>query len=152
MGERGRSRLLTVALVVYLAVVAWGTLGPQPGEEIDRVAHQAKAAERAMSGEPAAPAAAEPRFAGLSGEDVGNIAMFVPFGLLVPLRFRRWRWWTLPAGVAISGAIELTQLALLPHRSPEWTDVRWNSLGVLVGVGLWAVGAGVLRLPDLTRG
>lgn len=143
----GSDRLLTVVLAAYLLVVAWGTLGPAPDEEIDRVATGAKAAGRVVTGEnvPAdergAASPSSPRFGDLSGEEVGNVAMFVPFGVLVPLRFRRWRWWTVPAGVALSGLIELTQLVVLSHRSAEWRDMGWNSLGALVGFALWGLGA-----------
>jgi len=140
----GRPRDVIVGglLVAYLAVVAWGTLGPSAGDEIDRAARRAKAAGRVVAGDRAATSADvdRPRFAGLTGEEAGNVALFVPFGVLVPVVFRRWRWWTVPAGFAASGLIELTQLVVLSHRSPEWADVGWNGFGTVVGFVVWLAG------------
>lgn len=142
---RPRDLVVGALFVAYLAVVAWGTLGPSPGEEIDRAARRAKAAERVVVGDrgPSSADMDRPRFAGLTGEEVGNVAMFVPFGVLAPVAFRRWRWWTVPAGVALSGLIELTQLAVLSHRSPQWADVGWNGLGTVIGFSLWLGGSWV---------
>ena len=132
---------------MYLAVVAWGTLGPAPGEEVGRAARTAKVAQRAVSGTSTdAPVPDRPRFAGLSGEEAGNIALFVPFGVLAPIVLRRWWWATVPAGVGLSLAIETVQLALLDHRSPQWVDVRWNSTGALIGFVGWLVAAAVWRV------
>jgi glycopeptide antibiotics resistance protein len=142
-------RLLTLALVVYLAVVAWGTLGPDPGSEVNAVGRQVKSVEVVVRGEsspaPSTPAAraakASPRFGRLSSEDLGNILLFVPFGVLVPLRFRWLRWWTVPLGCALSGAIELTQLLVLTHRSAQWRDWQWNTVGAAVGFALFLLGS-----------
>jgi VanZ family protein len=110
-------RILTLALVVYLAVVAWGTLGPNPGSQVNAVVRQVK-----------------------SAEDVGNIMLFVPFGLLVPLRFDRLKWWTVPLGSALSGAIELTQLLVVTHRTAQWSDWVWNTTGAALGFALFVLG------------
>lgn len=82
---------------------------------------------------------------GLSSEDVGNIVMFVPFGVLFPARWPRWRRWTIPGGVALSAGIELTQLLFLSWRSPSLIDIRWNSLGAVLGFSLWLGGRAILR-------
>jgi hypothetical protein len=133
-------------LVVYLAVVAWGTLGPDPGNQVNAVGRQVKSAEEVVRGE-AAPAATKasksPRFGRLSSEDLGNIMLFVPFGLLVPWRFRWLKWWTVPLGSALSGAIELTQLLVLTHRTAQWCDWVWNSVGAVVGFALFLAGSWV---------
>ncbi|QEW02884.1 VanZ family protein [Microbacterium lushaniae] len=64
-----------------------------------------------------------------------NTAMFVPLGaalaLLLPLRG-----WPLAvaAGFGVSVAVEYLQAAI-PGRVPDATDVVWNTVGALVGVG-----------------
>jgi hypothetical protein len=127
-------------LVVYLAVVAWGTLGPDPGNQVDAVGRQVKSAEDVVRGDPA-PASKSPRFGRLSSEDLGNIMLFVPFGLLVPWRFGWLRWWTVVLGSALSGAIELAQLLVLTHRTAQWSDWVWNSVGAVAGFGLFLAGS-----------
>lgn len=156
------NRILTLVLAGYLALVAWGTLGPSPGEDIERVADRAKAAQRAVSGDtgqsreraggPAPPQASRARFAGLTGEEAANIVMFVPFGLLVPMRWPRWWWATVPAGIALSALIELVQLTVLTHRSPQWADIGWNGTGAAVGFALWGLGTALWRRLATPRG
>ena len=138
-------RLLTLALVVYLAVVAWGTLGPDPGDNVNTVGRGVKTAEDVVRGEASPSPHAAPRFGRLSSEDVGNILLFVPFGVLVPWRFGWLRRWTVPMGVALSGSIELTQLLVVTHRSAQWSDLVWNSTGAAFGFVLFALGARALR-------
>lgn len=140
------NRILTLVLAAYLALVAWGTLGPSPGEDIERVADRAKAAQRAVSGDTGqAREASRARFAGLTGEEAANVVMFVPFGLLVPMRLPR-RWWvTVPAGIALSALIELVQLTVLTHRSPQWVDIGWNGTGAAIGFALWGLGTALWR-------
>jgi len=65
-------------------------------------------------------------------EAVANVVMFVPLGLLLPWA-AGWRpWRAVPAGLALSTAIELTQIAL-PERVPTVQDVVMNTLGAAVG-------------------
>lgn len=67
-------------------------------------------------------------------EFVSNIAMFVPLGALGVLAFPRVRWWSIPiAAVAVSGAIELVQLALISERNASVLDIVANTGGALVG-------------------
>lgn len=142
----GGRRALDVALAVYLAVVAWGVFGPSPGDQLDEAGDRIRQVEAEVrdvadggGGGSTGDGDEDRLFEGVSAEDVGNVAMFVPLGVLFPLRWRRWAWWTVPAGIALSGAIELTQLVLLSWRSPDLTDVRFNSLGAVVGFVLWLV-------------
>lgn len=68
---------------------------------------------------------------------VGNILMFAPIGLCVPLLWRRMRGFfriTL-LGIAVSCGIELLQVLML--RSVDIDDVILNSLGVLLGYLLY---------------
>ena len=75
---------------------------------------------------------------------VGNIAAFVPIGLLAPVGWERWRLWmaTLALGVGISFGIELSQLAIsvaigVPYRHADVDDVILNGLGTAIGYGTW---------------
>jgi glycopeptide antibiotics resistance protein len=65
----------------------------------------------------------------------GNVALFLPFGFLLPLLAPRMdRWWrTVGAGFALSAAIELTQLAFPGLRRPDVNDVLMNTLGAALG-------------------
>lgn len=68
---------------------------------------------------------------------VGNILMFAPIGVCVPLLWRRMRGFfriTL-LGIAVSCGIELLQILTL--RSVDIDDVILNSLGVLLGYLLY---------------
>ena len=71
---------------------------------------------------------------------IGNIAAFVPLGILLPMVFRsRWSLAVVIVGaVGLSAAIELGQLAIsvwlgFAYRSTDIDDVILNSLGALVG-------------------
>ncbi|MGI5894586.1 MAG: VanZ family protein [Candidatus Merdivicinus sp.] len=68
---------------------------------------------------------------------LGNIAVFVPLGFFPPLLWRKFqKWWkVLLFGCGISVLIELTQL-LLP-RGTDVDDIWLNTLGALVGYGVW---------------
>ena len=148
-----RRRWLDVVFAVYVAVVAFGVFGPSPGEALDQAGQGARrldAEVRSMvpggqSGSSSTPAPTRDLVRGLSSEDVCYIVMFMPFGVLFPTRWPRWRWWTIPAGVALSAGIELTQLLFLSWRSPSPIDIRWNSLGAVLGFSLWHAGRAVLR-------
>jgi glycopeptide antibiotics resistance protein len=115
---------------------------------VNAVGRGVKTAEEAVRGEGTPAPAASPRFGRLSSEDLGNILLFVPFGVLVPWRFRRLRWWTVPLGIALSGTIELTQLLVVTHRSAQWSDLVWNSVGAVVGFALFVVGSLLWRSLD----
>lgn len=113
-------RWLELGFALYLAVVAFGVFGPNPGRHV---------------------------IAGLDALDVANVVMFVPFGVLFPTFRPRWRRWTIPAGVALSASIELTQLVFLSWRTASLTDVCLNSFGAVLGFALWLGGRAVRRRP-----
>ncbi|WP_308121782.1 VanZ family protein [Actinotalea ferrariae] len=73
-------------------------------------------------------------------EALANVAMLVPFGVLVPLAGLRRTWLAVPLGCAFSIAIELAQLAFWPTRVATVQDVVMNTLGAAVGVGLLTLG------------
>jgi len=147
---------LRLVFAVYVVVVAFGVFGPNPGDEVNRVGDGLRQVEgEVRSAVPGSdPATDTPvgrrhgdwLFGDLTAEDVGNIAMFMPFGVQFPLLWPRWRWWTVPAGVTVSALVELVQLGFLSWRDPSVGDVRWNGLGAVVGFALWLAGASWWRL------
>lgn len=77
----------------------------------------------------------------------GNVLLFAPFGVLLPLlvpAVRRW-WQALAVGVGVSLLIELYQLAWPAMREASVTDVLMNALGTLLGFA-------ALRLTGYRRG
>lgn len=81
----------------------------------------------------------EPAVAGL--EFLANIALFVPFGVLVRTAFPNTTGpVVLVGGFALSVGIELVQIAI-PSRVPAVSDVIANTIGVGVGVGIVVLGS-----------
>lgn len=127
--------------------MAFGVFGPSPGEEVEQAGAELRKVEQGLrsaasggstgNGSGGQGQSGEWIFGDLAAEEVGNVAMFVPLGALFPLLWPRRRWLTVPAGVALSGFIELVQLVFLSWRSPSLADVGWNSLGVVIGFVLW---------------
>lgn len=76
---------------------------------------------------------------GLIRQNALNVLMFVPIGLLFGLSFRSAKWWhALLVGFSLSFSIELLQYLL--HRGfAEFDDVFHNTLGCLVGFGIYVV-------------
>ena len=120
-------RILQIITVCYLGVVGWITLGPQPLDErgvgilrgVLRVLARSDLTRWITYG---------------VVEFTANIAMFVPVGLLFLLLAGRRHWWlALAGGVALTCAIEFTQL-FLPGRFSDVRDILANSLGALLGV------------------
>lgn len=87
---------------------------------------------------------------GLIRQNALNVLMFVPVGLLFGLSFRSAKWWhALLVGLALSFSIELLQYLL--HRGfAEFDDVFHNTLGCLVGLGIYVVRKRCLA--GITRG
>lgn len=71
-------------------------------------------------------------------EKLANVAMFVPFGLLVALQMGRRRWWVgWVVGAAFTCLIEGTQATLLsPTRYGTISDLITNTLGAGIGAVL----------------
>ena len=68
---------------------------------------------------------------------VGNVLLFLPLGLLMPVLWRRERLRdALLAGLALSLGIEVVQLVL--GRFLDVQDLLLNVLGAGLGWGLWA--------------
>lgn len=63
-----------------------------------------------------------------------NIALFVPFGVLLALLLARRRYLVLPIAFLASLLIESVQAVLLPGRTPSVLDIVANTAGVCVGL------------------
>jgi glycopeptide antibiotics resistance protein len=119
--------ILTVVTFVYLGVVGWITLGPQP---FDEGSDSFVWGLLALFG----------RFSFTEWitystlEFWSNVAMFVPVGLFFLLLLGRRRWWlAIVLGVALTCGIEFVQ-QFLPDRVSDPRDILANSVGALVGV------------------
>jgi len=127
-----RRRALTWALAAYTVVVAvvlgWRTPTTPVVDTLSVVSElvQAIGAEAWLT---------DPRI-----EFLANIALFVPFGLLLAavLRPTRW-WWAVVAGFGYSITAEIAQAIWRPQRSGTVSDVVANTLGTLLGAVVTAL-------------
>jgi glycopeptide antibiotics resistance protein len=116
-------------LLIYVVALAWVTLRPRPSSfqppaewipfnNIINVLREG----RSVSYEDA-------------GQLLGNIALFVPFGWLVPMLWPRLRsfWMIVILAAATSLAIEVAQWLFLFGRQSSVDDVILNTVGALVG-------------------
>jgi len=72
-------------------------------------------------------------------ENIMNTLLFVPLGLLLSLSYHTPKWWkVLLIGVSISVSIEVLQFFLRRGFS-EVDDVMHNSLGCMIGFGLYTL-------------
>lgn len=83
-------------------------------------------------------------------EFTANIALFIPFGVIVALRLPRRRWMlTVVIAAAVSSAVELAQGVFLPARFPALSDIIANTAGGFIGALLvlfvWSLRRGRLR-------
>jgi VanZ family protein len=109
--------LVALALIVFLPARDAGRVTGIVGWAADLVA---------MWGVPREPAA-------IAFEFVANIALFVPFGLLVSAAAPRWSPWAIIGlGCLVSITIELGQLGI-PSRVPTVSDVIANTAGAALG-------------------
>jgi glycopeptide antibiotics resistance protein len=119
--------LLTVLTALYLAVVGWMTLGPQPTGVV-----RASGVLRLLVLLQEHPSLAWIHYSTI--EFWANVAMFAPIGMLLLLLLGRRRWWAAVLGGALlSAAIETAQL-VIPGRVSDVRDLLANSLGALLGV------------------
>ena len=68
----------------------------------------------------------------------GNVAMFIPTGIMLPIIYRRLNslWKAAAAGALISLCIEILQLPF-PSRASDIDDLIGNTIGVVVGYGIY---------------
>ena len=71
---------------------------------------------------------------------VGNFAMFIPTGIVLPVVYRKLHcfWKAVAVGALISLCIEILQLPF-PSRASDVDDLILNTLGVAAGYGIYAV-------------
>ena len=69
---------------------------------------------------------------------LGNVAMFVPFGVFLPVNWPRLQraWKAIPVGLLSIILVEITQLLTLRGRC-DVDDVLLNMMGIILGYGLW---------------
>ncbi len=82
----------------------------------------------------------------------GNVALFLPLGLLLPIVWRsvfRRLIPTLLTGLVLSSAIEIVQATVISGRVATTDDVILNVLGIIVGWLLWRVLARTLNPTSL---
>ena len=128
-----RSRALTAVRVTfgcYLAVLGWLVFSPQPSDDSAFGWVRRTVAWLAGHGVPVTFPVAEA---------VGNVLLFVPFGLLAGVLATPRRWWVaLVAGSATSAAIETVQLAI-PGRWTTLQDWVLNTAGTAAGLVVLAL-------------
>lgn len=118
-----------LCFVAYVLTLAWLTLRPRPAPEripvdwspLDNIVDVLRHG-RSVSYEDA-------------GQLLGNIALFVPLGWLVPMLWRGLRsfWKVLAVAAATSIAIEGAQLLIISGRQSSLDDVILNTFGAFVG-------------------
>jgi len=79
-----------------------------------------------------------------------NVVMFIPIGFLLGLGHKRSIWWkTLLIGMSFSVIIEISQL-VLKRGCCDVDDVIHNTLGCMIGYGIYALGKAALLRPPIT--
>lgn len=75
----------------------------------------------------------------LLAENIMNVVVFIPVGLLLGIAFKQMTWWkAILIGCSISVSIEALQFFFMRGFS-EVDDVIHNSMGCLIGYGEYAV-------------
>ena len=71
---------------------------------------------------------------------IGNAAMFIPSGIVLPIVYKRLNtfWKVLLAGIGISLCIEMIQLPF-SVRATDIDDLILNTIGVIAGYGIYAL-------------
>lgn len=119
--------VLSVVTFVYLGVVAFITLGPQPFDE-----GSSSIVWRLLRLLGRYEATSWISYATL--EFWSNVAMFVPVGLFFLLLLGRRRWWlAILLGVVLTCGIEFAQ-QFIPSRVSDPRDIVANSVGAFAGV------------------
>lgn len=124
------ARIGGLGALAWTAVILWITLSPEQPTDGGWVRDAL-----AWLGERGLPAWVNYDFI----EVAANVALFVPFGLLLALSFpRALILWPTVLGLALSLSIEFTQAAFLPARFATVSDLVANTAGAFLGTGLVA--------------
>lgn len=84
---------------------------------------------------------------GIRGNFIGNILLFMPVGLLVPL-MTGWKRRTIAVGTGLSLLIEIVQLA--SHKGVfDPDDIILNTLGCIIGFGIYRAAVKLFTKTDL---
>ena len=127
--------LARILFAAYLVVLAWLILF-KFSIHFASVLHYGK---RSLNFEPFSRASGSP------SESVDNVLVFIPFGLLLSVNFKRMNHWNkLIIVVSASIAAEITQY-ILAIGATDITDVITNTLGGLIGIVGYDLGS---RLID----
>jgi glycopeptide antibiotics resistance protein len=121
-----RKTVIRVLTAAYVLVIAAMTLGPQPSDATTNSWAEAVIAivDRNLLAS----------FDYSDLEFLGNIALFLPLGLLLILMLGRGRWWVVVLiGVAATCGIEFAQ-HYIPNRVPDVRDLIANSAGAIAGI------------------
>jgi len=138
-GEPRRRALLVVLFVVYLVLLAWIILWKLEVPYVGAAAglpRPIKLVPYVASGESGA---SKPL------EAVVNILLFIPFGIYLRVLAPRWRWWQAAAVFVGASLLFETVQYLLSVGSADITDVIDNTLGGMLGLGLFSLARRRLR-------
>lgn len=81
-----------------------------------------------------------------------NVLVFIPVGVLLGCAFDKMKWWkAMLIGASFSIIIEVLQF-VTRRGYAEFDDVFHNTLGCLIGFGLYAAGSAVARRLSKRRG
>ncbi|HET7187999.1 MAG TPA: VanZ family protein [Gemmatimonadaceae bacterium] len=138
--------LLLLAFVVYLSAVAAATLTPNRSERLVAEGRGAVVLRPSLTSLTCAsaslPAGSTAR-AFCVHNARGNVMLFFPLGILLPLVWPRLRFWRgMQIALALSVSIELLQYlssALGSYRSADVNDVILNVVGAGLGLALMSV-------------
>jgi glycopeptide antibiotics resistance protein len=135
--------ILLLLFVVYLAALAAATLSPNRSSRLRAegtggIELRPTLAALTCSSTTARAAAGGQAFCARNA--AGNVALFFPFGILVPLLRRRLRFWTgIRIAIALSFGIELVQYLSSSwgsYRAADVNDLVLNVVGASLGFGV----------------
>lgn len=136
------SRILLVPYTIALALIVW-----LPGDQASRVTGIVGRIARSLAYRLDIPFF----YTYTVLEFVANIALFIPFGLLLALGWSRLKTWHLAVlGLVTSGAIEFVQI-FLPTRFSTISDLVANTAGAAVGCLFVRVIGRLAMTPASTR-
>ena len=83
-------------------------------------------------------------------ELLANIELFVPYGLLLPVAFRRLKWWAADL-IALGTTLIIELIQPFVGRSFDVDDIIANTLGAVIGCGVAKLGIALASLIKKKR-